>query len=141
MWSPILIISVEFEGPVARQFDACFALKMEAPTLKRERIAKKIAWIIERQSRGAADYRQHERIFPRRSSVILSTEEGRHFPATLIDVSLPGASLMIDPAPPVGSQVKVGQTSARVVRQFEGGVAVTFDNALTSDVLNEDVIL
>jgi len=129
------------EGMVARHFDACFAVKMEAPALKRERIARKIAWLVERQTTGAADNRQHERVSPRRSRTILSTPDGNRHIAALIDISIPGAALSVAAALPVGSQVIIGQTAARVVRQFEGGIAVAFDNQLSAEILTEDVIL
>jgi hypothetical protein len=125
------------EGMVARHFDRYFAVRLSAPELKRTKIAQKIAWIRAHQLSGAADNRRHERVSCSKWKTTLRTPDGREHFAAVIDVATPGAALSVDAAPPVGSAVTVGDASAHVVRHFDGGIAVVFDNHLKADILIE----
>jgi hypothetical protein len=75
------------EGMVARHFDRSFALNLQAPTAKRERLANNIAKLTTRSQAGAADMRRYERIVADHQSVTLRTAEGGEFYGRLIDVS------------------------------------------------------
>lgn len=129
------------EGMIARQFDKCFALRIHAIATKRQKLEQKIAWVIEHHLSGRSDNRRHERIGPFHRRTTLKTPDGREYLAALIDVSIPGASLNVDAAPPIGSPVTVGHTSARVVRRFKDGIAVVFDNQLSAQIFTEIVEL
>jgi hypothetical protein len=129
------------EGKVARQFDASFALQMEAALPKRERLAQKIAWLVERRKSGERDNRTYQRLFPRDCRTTLTTPDGKEQLAALIDVAVPGAAITVNDCPPIGAEVMVGQTAARVVRHFLGGIAVAFANQLSAEILNEDIVL
>ncbi|MGO8831444.1 MAG: PilZ domain-containing protein [Roseiarcus sp.] len=129
------------EGMIARRFAEGFALEIHAPALKRDKLAQRIAWLVKRETLGAPDERQHERIAAADQQTSLKTPDGREYAAALIDVSVPGAALSVDAAPPIGSPVTVGRTSARVVRHFPGGIAVSFDDQLRAQAAVEDVRL
>jgi len=129
------------EGVVARHFDTCFAMKLQAPPHKREKLMSKIAWLVRHQKLGEPDNRRHERSVPSNRRTTLTTPEGSEYSAALIDVSAPGAALNVDAAPPIGSPVTIGQTSAHVVRHFPGGIAVAFTRDLPSDVLADGAAL
>jgi hypothetical protein len=129
------------EGTVARHFDTCFAVKLQAPLHKREKLAAKIAWLIGRQTKGAPDNRQHRRTVPAHWRTKLRTPEGNVYHAALIDLSLPGAALNVDVAPSIGSPVTIGRTPAHVVRHFSGGIAVAFASRLSSEFLREGAVL
>ena len=129
------------EGVVARHFDTCFAIKLQTPPHKREKLLAKIAWLVRHQKLGEPDNRRHERSVPGNRRTTLRTSEGGEYSAALIDVSLPGAALSVDAAPPIGSPVTIGRTSAHVVRHFPGGVAVAFTRDLSSDVLAGEAAL
>jgi len=129
------------EGMIARRFAKGFALEIQAPALKREKLAQRIAWLIKRETSGAPDERQHERVSAENQQTKLRTPDGREYLAALIDVSVPGAALNVDAAPPIGSPVTIGRTSARVVRHFPGGIAVSFNDQLPMQVAEEDVKL
>ena len=129
------------EGTVARHFDTCFAVKLQTPIRKREKIAAKIAWLVGHRTKGAPDNRRHERSIPTHWRTTLRTPERSEFRGALIDVSTPGAALNVDAAPPVGSPVMIGHTSARVVRHFPGGIAVAFTSHLSSEALRDGVAL
>lgn len=129
------------EGMIARRLAKGFALEIQAPALKREKLAQRIAWLVKRETIGAPDERRHERISPENQQTKLRTPDGREYLAELIDVSVPGAALNVDAAPPIGSPVTIGRTSARVVRHFPGGIAVSFNDQLPVQVVDEDAKL
>jgi hypothetical protein len=61
--------------------------------------------------------------------------------ARLIDVSLSGAALTLELRPEIGSSLTIGRTPARVVRHFEGGIAVEFLLPLSPDRFDENIVL
>jgi hypothetical protein len=129
------------EGLVARHFDKCFGVKLLAPALKREKLAQQIEWLVQRRDFDAPDHRRHERIAPYQRRTTLKTPDGREYIAALVDVSVPGAALTVEAAPPLGASVTVGGTAARVVRHFAGGIAVEFDEKQAAETFDENVKL
>ncbi len=114
------------EGIVVRHIENGFALALRASAQKRDKLADQLTWITNRQTLGLPDDRRHERIAPRNQRSILVTQDGHERVIKLIDVSLSGAAMKIDTRPPLGSMVTVGGAPARVVRHFDGGIAVEF---------------
>jgi hypothetical protein len=129
------------EGMVVRNFESCFAVAMQLPAPKRERLTYAIAWLVSHHTCDVPDNRVHERIKPYRQQTTLTTMDGRRYEARLIDASTLGAALDVDAAPPIGSPVTIGRTSARVVRHFDTGVAVQFDEQLRPETFDLDVKL
>ena len=113
------------EGVISRLFDTGFALAMTVPALKREKLADQLTWLTNRQSLGMREDRRHERIEPlhKRSTLHVA---GREIPVKLIDISLSGAAMSCDYKAAIGTPVVIGSTEAKIVRVFEGGVAVEF---------------
>ena len=68
-------------------------------------------------------------------------QDGRELPARLIDVSLSGAALTLAHRPQLGEALVLGRTAGRVVRHFEGGIAVEFNLPLSPDRFGDDIIL
>jgi PilZ domain len=128
------------EGMIVRNFDKCFAVTLQLPAPKREKIARSIAWLVERHTRGGSDNRVHERLRPYRQLTTL-TMDGRQYEARLIDVSIFGAALRVDATPPIGSPVVIGRTPAHVARHLAEGIAVEFDEQLRAETFNLDVKL
>src|ERR1039458_5215353 len=50
------------EGMIARNFDCCFAMTMQLPTLKREKLTQVLAWLVSHRTLGVPDRRAYERI-------------------------------------------------------------------------------
>ena len=67
--------------------------------------------------------------------------DGREYLIKLVDVSLSGAGMKTDARPPLGSLVTVGKTHGRVVREFEGGIAVEFIRSFDPASFDESVKL
>ena len=121
------------EGRVTQIFARGFAIQMNVPAAKRNKLATQFAWLANRQSLGLPEERRHERIAPRDRYTILRLDNGREYTATLIDVSTSGAALNVDCEPPIGAHVVVGATPAEVVRHVNCGIAVQFLDPLPAD--------
>jgi hypothetical protein len=129
------------EGEVARHLDCGFAMTIAATPRKRDKIASQLTWLANRDALGLPEDRRHERVVPRTPMTVLRVESGREFPAQLIDISLSGAALSIENKPPLQAPVVVGRTPGRVVRHFQGGIAVEFLLSLSPDRFDEGIVL
>ncbi len=129
------------EGRVTQIFPRGFAIEMNVPLAKRDKLAAQLAWLSNRQALGLPQDRRHERITPRDRYTILKLENGREYTATLIDVSVSGAALNVDCEPPIGAHVIVGATPAKVVRYVNCGIAVAFLDPLPADEFGEDTTI
>jgi hypothetical protein len=129
------------EGEITRHSDDGFAVAIGATARKRDKLASQLTWLANRQALGLPEDRRHERVVPRNPLTSLKVESGRAMPVRLIDVSLSGAALSVDIRPPLGASVTVGRTAAKVVRHFQGGVAVEFMLALSPDRFDEGIVL
>jgi PilZ domain len=129
------------EGRVARIFPGGFAIQMNVPPAKRDKLNSQLTWLANRQSLGLADDRRHERIAPRDRYTILTLPNGREYTATLIDISMSGAALNVDCEPPIGARVVVGATPAEVVRHVNCGIAVEFLSPLPAEEFGENATI
>jgi hypothetical protein len=123
------------QGTIVRTFDSCFAVTMQLPARKIERLTRPLGWLVNRHARGAPDNRLHERVKLDRRRTTLTTMDGREFDARLIDASIAGAALHVDAAPPIGARVVIGRAPARVVRHFPAGLAVKFEELLPPEIV------
>jgi hypothetical protein len=129
------------EGRVTQIFSRGFAIRMNVPLVKRDKLANQLAWLANRQGLGLPQDRRHERIAPRDRYTILQLDNGREYTATLIDVSVSGAALNVDCEPPIGARVVVGATPAEVVRHVNCGIAVEFLSPLPADEFGESTTI
>jgi hypothetical protein len=118
------------DGEIVRHLQNGFAFKINAPPRKIEKLAARIAWLVQREVFGAPDNRGQERVETECGQITVTTPDGEEHVATLIDVSSEGAAMNVAIAPPIGSPVTVGQRRARVVRHLAGGIAVKFQSVL-----------
>ena len=101
------------EGRVARIFPSGFAIQMNVPPAKRDKLTAQFTWLANRQSLGLPQDRRHERIAPRDRYTILRLPNGRAYTATLIDISMSGAALNVDCEAPIGAQRRRGRDAGR----------------------------
>ena len=128
------------EGVLVRQFQKGFAVKALAPAAKTEKLAAQIAWLAQRQMFGAPGDLRRERLAPDGGRTTLTTPDGVEYVATVIDISSHGAAINVETAPPIGSPVTIGQTRARVVRHFAGGIGVTFQGLSRTRIGASDAV-
>jgi c-di-GMP-binding flagellar brake protein YcgR len=129
------------EGQVVRHTDLGLAMSIAATVRKRDKLASQLTWLANRHALGLPEDRRHERIVPRHTAVLVRRQDGRELPARLIDVSLSGAALTLAHRPQLGEALVLGRTAGRVVRHFEGGIAVEFNLPLSPDRFGDDIIL
>jgi hypothetical protein len=129
------------EGEITRHTAKGFALSFAATVRKRDKIASQLTWLANRNALGLPEDRRHERITPRNPVVDLRMENGRTFVVRLIDISMSGAAVAMDDQLPMGAAVTLGRTPGKVVRHFQGGMAVEFLLSLSPDRFDENVTL
>ncbi|WP_244478148.1 MULTISPECIES: PilZ domain-containing protein [unclassified Methylobacterium] len=129
------------EGTIARFPSGGMAVRLSATQRKRDKIASQLTWISNREALGLPEGRNHERLTPQETGVLLKLENGREVAARIIDVSLSGVALSTQAQPPVGMSVMVGRTPGRVVRYFEGGIGVGFMLPISPDLFHEGLTL
>jgi hypothetical protein len=129
------------EGKIARHTERGFALQMNLPFGKREKIANQLTWLVNRDALGMPEDRRHERIVPHRLHAILKIEGDREHVVKLIDISVSGAAINTPAKPGIGTKVVLGQTAGHVIRLFEGGLAISFDKVITADHFDENIKL
>ncbi len=129
------------EGMIVRHVDVGFAVALMLPSAKRERVADLLTWMANSDSDDGAASRRHKRIAPKQKGAAMLTEGGRTVPVEIVDVSVSGVGLKCASLPAVGSRVEIGRRAGRVVRHFNGGLAVEFARLIPIDEFDEDIIL
>ncbi len=129
------------EGKIVRHTELGFAIQLAMPFAKREKIANQLTWLVNRDTLGMPEDRRDERIIPNRRHSILRVDDDREHVVQLIDVSVSGAAVSTSAKPVIGTKVKLGHMSGEVIRLFDGGLAVRFDQTIPADKFDEDIKL
>jgi hypothetical protein len=127
------------EGAIVRLLPNGFAIAFGATIRKRDKLAAQLTWLANRQILGMPEDRRHERLQPRNPRTIITTDDGVQSVSRLIDVSTSGAGVSTDLPLVIGQRIVVGRLPAKVVRKFDGGVAVEFGRILTEPEIDSDV--
>ncbi len=123
------------EGTVVRENPDGFALQMSASLYQREKIANQLTWLINKDRLSMIEDRQHDRIIPKKTAIKLTTVNGDSYECQMIDVSLGGAAVSVDPRPEVGELITLGLTPGRVVRHKDHGISIEFLEIQDPDTL------
>jgi hypothetical protein len=129
------------EGIVARHLENGFALSLNVPLMKREKLAEQLTWLANRNALGMPEDRRHDRIAPRLTRATVHLPDGVSVPGKIIDVSLSGVALNSEAPVAMGMRVTVGETPGKVVRIFKGGFAIEFIRELPRDSFSEMIKL
>jgi PilZ domain len=127
------------EGTVVRQFQNGFAIAFSATVRKRDKLASQLTWLANRALLGLPEDRRHDRVQPRIPRTVITLGNGEQVVARLIDISTSGAGISTDIKLAMDQRIVVGKLPAKVVRVFEGGVAVEFGRVLTGPEIDSDV--
>lgn len=113
-----------FEGRVVRSGRHSFAVDYRT---KRGRAVKTADALMEvMNARGP---RHDRRLAPRirhESHAVVILDSGVAIPCSILDISLTGASIEIEPRPALGTTLTLGKMAAKVVRRHDKGVGVVF---------------
>jgi PilZ domain len=106
---------------------------------KRDKLASQLTWLANRQLLGLPEDRRHDRVQPRIPRTVITLDNGQQVVARLIDISTSGAGISTELKLVMDQRIVVGKLPAKVVRVFEGGVAVEFGRVLTGPEIDSDV--
>lgn len=126
-----------FAGVAMRQTETGFVIVMNLPPMKRDKLADQLTWFANRNAFNLPEDRRHERFTPLMQRSILRLPDGQEVIVKIRDMSLSGVGVETEARPPIGSRVIVGQTRARVVRHFDGGVGAEFDRPFNPGEIDE----
>ncbi|GGE83861.1 PilZ domain-containing protein [Stappia taiwanensis] len=127
------------EGEVVREIQGGFAMRINAPLRKRDKLANVLTWLANRDSLNLEEDRRHERFTPKNPVTQIVLADGRSYRCRIVDVSLSGASLKAEVKPEIGMSIQLGKMRARVVRHFEDGIAVEFAHIQNRDLLEQHI--
>lgn len=114
------------EGTAVRHIEDGFAMALSATQHKREKLAARITWLVNRHELEGPGTRQHARILPVRNINTLKLSDDITLEVQVIDISLSGANVATEARPPLGSEVMLGKLRAEVVRFHDRGIGIRF---------------
>ena len=129
------------EGVIVRHTGDGFSVEMSLPPNKRERLADLLTWMVNREESDDEANRRHKRITPRQRNVDIVLATGLRIPAIIADVSVSGVGLQSQELPELGARVDIGKRSGKVVRHFNGGLAIEFQRLIPIEEFDEDIVL
>lgn len=113
-------------GEVVRLTDDGFAIKFRVSQIKRDRLADKLIWLVNKERLGLVEERGAQR-FAADGPALIICQNGRKLQCRVVDISLTGAGFVTDgPLPMIGETVKVGSIEAEVMRVSKDGFGVRF---------------
>jgi hypothetical protein len=128
------------EGEVQKPFEQGFTIHFASSEAKRRRLAEDLTWLANRDLVDFANLRSHARAVVAGSSATMRLEDGTSQDVTLIDVSLSGLGVRSDLLPPLGATIQIGANRGRVVRHFEGGFGLSFNERPSGGILKREKI-
>jgi hypothetical protein len=127
------------EGTITRLIPDGFAMSVSATSRKKDKVAAQLTWLANRKVLGLPEDRRHERITPKNTRGMLRMQGGLEMAVRVIDVSMSGAAFSADERPALGTMVTLGKIPGKIVRAFEGGIAMEFIRPLTDDQMTTDI--
>ena len=132
---PVIVYLDEFgrfEGKVVRTFEGGFAIETAISGPRRERLAQRLEALARGEKIEVSARRSFARYAPGEAgleeSSVLTMGDGTTMPCRIVDMSLGGAQVAVDPRPPIGTDVSIGRMTGRVVRHTEAGIGIQFTN-------------
>lgn len=127
----------QFAGNTVRLDSTGFAITMNLPLMKRDKLADQLTWFASRNAIGLPEDRRHERITPLMRRAILRLEDSREIIVKILDLSISGVGVETEVPPPLGANIVLGSTPAAVVRHFEKGFAAEFAKPFAPGAIDE----
>lgn len=117
------------EGHVVRASqNGEFAVIFSGTAHKREKLAELLTWLMSRESLALDEEVQRDRREGGGALTSIAIEHGPAIDGEIVDFSLVGMAVRTrQPAPPLGTWVRVGAIDGKVARYFDGGFAVDFE--------------
>jgi hypothetical protein len=106
---------------------------------RRERLAARIRWFLEKDEQAGEHLRRHIRYEPKDNKSHITLPDGRVYPCEVLDISLSGAAVKVEVLPSLGTHIMLGKMRGRIVRYFENGVGIEFVKQLDHSQLSEHI--
>jgi len=117
----------KLDGHISDTKPGCFLLELDVTYATRQRIAKKLTWLEQKQKDPEIiDLRKSARVIPATSHTMLTLADGAVHECSVIDMSVTGAAVCVEAQLEVGTPLAIGACVGRVTRVFANGVAVKF---------------
>lgn len=132
------------EGHVIRVKPGSFVIELVTTLVKRDRLASQLIWLANRDILNLPEDRRHDRVVPNdprvsvRNLALGNVEPGN---GHIIDISRSGAAISIRGEFRKGDEIVIGTTPARVVRAFDGGIAVEFHGSVPEAMFGVNIRL
>ncbi len=111
---------------VVREINDGFAVSFNTPKFKRDKLADRRVWLVNKNKYDLKDVRAARRKAAG-GPALVTRENGTKLQCRVIDISLTGAAFEFDgPVPIVGERVRVGSLRGEVVRAITGEFAIRF---------------
>ncbi len=130
-----------FAGPCVWHSSIGFAISMNLPPQKRDKLADQLTWFANRHTIGLPEDRRHERIVPLMRRAIVRLPNNHEIMVKILDISVSGVGVETEHLPPLGAAIVIGSTPAFVVRHFPGGFAGEFPKPFTPGAIDESTRL
>ena len=113
------------ESTVVRDHPHGFAVDFNCSRTKRERVADKLTWIVNKARLGLSEEGLSlGGVKGQEADLVLST--GISLPCRIVELSLNGASVQIAPRPAIGAEVTLGRMRGTVTHHLPEGVDIEF---------------
>jgi len=111
---------------VIRRTDTGFAVRFNTTQHKRDKLADKLVWLVNKEKLNLTDERASPR-YATEGPALITRQDGRTIQCRAIDISLTGAGFETDgPAPMLGEIVTVGHLRGEVVRRNKGRFGIRY---------------
>ena len=127
----------KLDGWITGVAETGFLVEIAATRQMRERLAGKLTWLEKKQKNAVVDARRMQRLIPENPHTNLIFADGTTLSCFVIDVSPSGVAVSADAEPEVGTRLAVGRAVGHVVRRFNEGFAVQFDQPVEPALLEE----
>ncbi len=115
---------------VVRAAAGGFAVMFNISTHKRDKIADRLTWLLNRDALGLSEDRETPR-YAAGGPALVTRADGREIQCRVVDMSLTGAGFETDgPPPELGEMVTAGNLKGQVVRRGARSFGIRFRRAL-----------
>jgi hypothetical protein len=127
-------------GSILRVMECGFSIQILANHKDRSRLLRKIIWLQQNKDHDVPDVRACKRVIPQDPISTLMFPDATSMRCFIIDMSASGAGISADINPRIGTVLAVGKVTGKVVRHFNEGFAVQFNQLLEHESLEQLVI-
>jgi len=130
----------QLDGLVADVISGGFLVDLKVTKAQRQKLANKLEWLETRaKDETVVDVREQQRIIPENPHTTLLFADGSALTCFAIDVSPSGVAVSADIDVEIGTRLAVGRSVGQVVRRFDEGFAVKFDNLIDPKRVEEAI--